>query len=498
MKTSRWRDLLMRTCLVALVLYASGCASTSRPLAGSPLSLKPDETRIAKAMAHYAQALIFEGIDGQNSLRALEHFRRAAALDPGNHRLYAKLATSALINSMPDQAIEALKRSCKILPDSVLAKTDLATAYRFIGETDLAIKCFKDAVKIAPERALLHRALVDLYLETDQFDEALRVMDKGMQSSDDPEQIRSLCYNRGLTEIEEGRSDRSMQCFRLVVKHSSSDHGQLYHLMGRLFEGMHLQKEAIEFFKLACTSDPPLPLSFIRLAQIRAQQDPRAAIETLREGNLALPGNILILLALGQVHSSQQQYGEAIGIFEKTAVIVAESDELEFNDTFYLQYGAACERAGLFSKAEELFTACINEYPKSHKVLNYLAYMWAEKGMKLDEALSYVNRALDVEPKNGAYLDTRGWIYYRKGDYPKALKHIQEANTLMPRDPTVNEHLGDAWSAIGDRDQAVLHWQKSYQIDSHNRQVADKLEANGVDPTSALDQPETADPITAE
>ena len=498
MQTSRMCDLLARSCLVAFVLFTIGCATSNRPSAESTLSLSPDETRLAKAMAHYAQGLIHEDAEGLNSLRALEHFTQAASLDPGNHRLYAKVATGSLVNRLPEQAIAVLQQSCKTLPGSVQARIDLARAYRFIDQTDMAIKYFEEALKLAPSRSTLHRALSGLYFEQDRFEDALRTLDIGMQNSNDPEPLRSLCYNRGLTEIEEGNSEKSMQCFRLVVKHSKSDKAQLFHLMGRLFEGMHLEKEAIECFELACTADPPMALSFIKLAQIRARTDPRAAIETLRRGSAALPDNILILLALGQVHSGQKQYQEAIDIFEKTAGIVAKSDELDFNDSFYLQYGAACERAGLYDRAEELFTDCIKEYPESHQVLNYLAYMWAERGTRLNEALVYVNRALEQDPDNGAYLDTLGWIYYRQGNYNEALKKIQEANKFIPTDPTVNDHLGDTWSAIGDRDQAVRHWRKSYQIDSDNSRVADKLEANGVDPTSALDQPDAAEPVAEE
>ena len=124
--------------------------------------------------------------------------------------------------------------------------------------------------------------------------------------------------------------------------------------------------------------------------------------------------------------------------------------------------------------------------------------MWADRGTKLNKALDYVNRALEQQPTNGAYMDTRGWIHYRQGNYRQALADIEAASKFIPKDPTVSEHLGDTWSAIGDRGRAVIHWQESYRIDSNNSGVAAKLEANGVDPKSALETPESAEPSTEE
>jgi tetratricopeptide (TPR) repeat protein len=120
-------------------------------------------------------------------------------------------------------------------------------------------------------------------------------------------------------------------------------------------------------------------------------------------------------------------------------------------------------------------------YPDCHEVLNYLAYMCAERNIELDKSLAYIKRALELEPENGAYRDTLGWIFYRLKRFREALSEIQTASRLLPEDPVILEHLGDVSAALNDKDDAVYYWKESYQKDPKSPSVARKLQAEGVD-----------------
>ncbi|MDI6775209.1 MAG: tetratricopeptide repeat protein [Verrucomicrobiota bacterium] len=148
--------------------------------------------------------------------------------------------------------------------------------------------------------------------------------------------------------------------------------------------------------------------------------------------------------------------------------------------SFFLCHGVAHERCGNAKAAEEIFEKCLRLYPGTHEALNYLAYMWAERGINLDRANDYVLRALAKEPDNGAYLDTLGWIYYKQKRYADSLDSIAKANRLIRDDPVVMDHLGDAFFALGDRTKAVWFWKKSFLTDPTNSAVALKLKAEGV------------------
>ena len=85
--------------------------------------------------------------------------------------------------------------------------------------------------------------------------------------------------------------------------------------------------------------------------------------------------------------------------------------------------------------------------PESAEALNYLAYMWAERGVNLDKAGIYITKALVHEPDNGAYLDTLGWVQYKQGDYLNAVKTLKQALRKLGDDPAIVDHLRAAQKA---------------------------------------------------
>jgi len=95
--------------------------------------------------------------------------------------------------------------------------------------------------------------------------------------------------------------------------------------------------------------------------------------------------------------------------------------------------------------------------------LNYLGYMIADHTSRLEEALSYVKRAVQLDPANGAYLDSLGWAYFKLGNYDMAEEQLRKASQRMANDPTVQEHLGDLYQKTGRLKQAAAHWERALE-----------------------------------
>src|SRR5262249_59114846 len=76
-------------------------------------------------------------------------------------------------------------------------------------------------------------------------------------------------------------------------------------------------------------------------------------------------------------------------------------------------------------------------------------------GVKLDEAEQLIRRALQLEPNDGFYIDSLGWVYFKRGDYPRAIEYLERAAELAGEDPTIVEHLGDAYHKTGRNDSAL-------------------------------------------
>jgi len=101
--------------------------------------------------------------------------------------------------------------------------------------------------------------------------------------------------------------------------------------------------------------------------------------------------------------------------------------------------------------------------PQAAATLNYLGYMNADRGVRLEESLSYIKQALTLEPNNGAYLDSLGWAYFKLGKYDLAEENLNKAAVHMGSDPTVQEHLGDLYQKTGRLKLAAVHWDRAVQ-----------------------------------
>jgi Tfp pilus assembly protein PilF len=103
--------------------------------------------------------------------------------------------------------------------------------------------------------------------------------------------------------------------------------------------------------------------------------------------------------------------------------------------------------------------------------------MWAEHNMHLDEAADMIKRALQIDPNNGAYLDSLGWVEFRQGKFDQALSDLLRAAQNMTRDdPVVFEHIGDTYLKLNRMSQALEAWQKAITLDPQNKKLAEKID----------------------
>ncbi len=194
------------------------------------------------------------------------------------------------------------------------------------------------------------------------------------------------------------------------------------------------------------------------------------------EGNevlarLGASDNAQQVLAAAQTYQRLERYGDSIPILEQLLA----RDRGNAAAAFLL--GAARERAGQPEAAETAFRRALEIEPTFHPALNYLGYMWAEKGEKLPEALDLVRRAVALEPDNGAYVDSLGWAHFQLGEYQEAIRLLERATRLEPGDATIYEHLGDAYRALGRPDEARQVYRRALDLgDDNAEQVRRKLD----------------------
>jgi len=462
----------------------AACRTSPPPVGSTSNALTREEAALAKALAHYVQGLLYEFEQGRLSDRAREHYRQAAELDPTESRLYSQAAAMALLRGAPHEAVATLEQACRAAPRAVEPRLNLATVYQLTGQLELAARTYSEATRLSPTNPLPYTALAVLYFYQDRTDKALRTLEAGLRhtSTNDQRAFLAFCYNQGMRLARSGNWPAAIKCYRFTARHSPNDRAYFQHLIGEAYELLKQPQLAARWFRKSIRNPEPFPPSYVKLALLQLPANPDYAIKILREGEKRMPENLLIPLALAQIYGSQGRFAEAVKIFDKIAAQVGSNPTEKLTASFYLHYGAMCDRAGLPQKAEAIMEEGLHYYPDAHEILNYLAYTWAEKNVNLEKALDYVTRALQSEPQNGAYLDTLGWIYFRQKKYEDALREIKKADERIPNDPTVIEHLGDVYDALRRKDEALDAWMKSYRINPQNTALREKLRSLGVDP----------------
>ncbi len=137
---------------------------------------------------------------------------------------------------------------------------------------------------------------------------------------------------------------------------------------------------------------------------------------------------------------------------------------------------AALERSGRWEAAVGEFRTLLAAEPDNAAALNYLGYMFAERGQNLEEARTMLLRAVELEPTSGAYLDSLGWVYFRLGELDLAERYLLEAVALEPFDATLHEHLGDLWMARQRPDKAVEAYRRALELELEEAGQKERIE----------------------
>jgi len=169
------------------------------------------------------------------------------------------------------------------------------------------------------------------------------------------------------------------------------------------------------------------------------------------------------LVNLGTMYRNRMRYQDAVNSFEKA------KKRIKFwkKQHWKLLYGnAAClERLKRWSAAEKDFLKALKLNPNEPSILNYLGYSWIEQGQHIDRAHKMIETAVKKRPQAAHIVDSLGWVQFKLGDMVAAVKNLERAALLMPADPTINDHLGDAYWKVGRKLEARFQWQKTLSLE---------------------------------
>lgn len=197
------------------------------------------------------------------------------------------------------------------------------------------------------------------------------------------------------------------------------------------------------------------------LEALGRDEESRQVLDQLAAGN-----DRQAILLLVQYYQERSRYEEMIPILRRAVEASPAGRPGDVDLVFSL--GVASERLGRHAEAESAFQRVLELDPDDSRTLNYLGYMWADRGVNLDRALELIRRAVALEPDNGAYVDSLGWAYFRLGRLTEARRHLEEAARLLPEDATILEHLGDLYVALEIPEKAREIYRRALDMDDEN------------------------------
>ena len=191
-----------------------------------------------------------------------------------------------------------------------------------------------------------------------------------------------------------------------------------------------------------------------RLAWSYQADDKEAALKVARDTVAALPDSDTALITLADLLRADNRYEESAKVLD--GVIGNGRHPTDWR--LYYERGVALERSGRWAEAKADLDKALVLRPDEPEVLNYLGYSWVNRREKIKEGMELIQRAVDAQPDEGAYVDSLGWAYYQLGDYPNAVSTLEHAVALEAGDAEINDHLGDAYWRAGRRDEARFQW----------------------------------------
>jgi tetratricopeptide (TPR) repeat protein len=399
-------------------------------------------------------------------------------------------------------AAETLKRALELAKGNDEIRKALAQNLMLAEKFDEALKEYESLVEEDPRDVQSLLRISQIYRQQRKYDKAREWSDKAKTL--EPTNLE-ITYNEVGIFQAEGKNAEAIAALKKVVdatqrkSYSQSEkqnRASLLERLGFLYRLNEQPKEAAATFQelgaLDAAFAPSAAAQVIdtwRMARdyTKANEEAEAALKKFPEDRAVRVTRANLLADMGkydqatadlkkmldgkndretymqiaQVHEKAKNYGEMGKAIDAAEGLSTTPDEKE---TIHFMRGAMLEKSKKFEQAEAEFRKLLAINPNSTSALNYLGYMLADRGVRLNEAVDMIKKALDQDPQNGAYLDSLGWAYYRQGKLTEAEESLKRAAERTPKDATILDHLGDVYNKQGNLKAAITQWEASVRL----------------------------------
>ena len=429
---------------------------------------------------------------------AIEMLKRATEKDPNPRTLNALAQFYEQTNDWAN-ASAVWKQMLPMVQEANALKRNLARDLLFADKIDEALALYKEIAAEEPKDAQVQLRLSEIYRQKRDFAEARSAFAKAKALDGANIEVR---YDEVNLLEAEGKVPEAIETLKAlldstVTKNPNEEdkrvRSRLLDRLGFLYRSQSKYPEAIAAFRQVSENDPDQGAHVaVQVAETyRLAKNPTAARKEAEAGLNKYPKDRALvqlhaslladqgktdaavaelrsqmsgekdretLLVISQVYERGKKYNE-----EAKALNEAEAISTTKQEKQGVQFarGAMFEKQKNFDSAEAEFRKVLSSDSDNAGALNYLGYMLADRDVRLDEAQKLIARALELEPGNGAYLDSLGWVQYRQNHLDQAEESLKQALDKIGTDPTVHDHLGDVYMKEGKVREAIQQWQES-------------------------------------
>ena len=158
-----------------------------------------------------------------------------------------------------------------------------------------------------------------------------------------------------------------------------------------------------------------------------------------------------------------------------TSVLKELDQSTEIYAEILYRRGGSYERIGDYLNSDKDLIQSLSIRPNDPYVMNYLAYGWLERNLKINKAIAMLEKAYKQKTNDPFIIDSVGWGYYLINDFVNAEKFLRKAIQLMPKDPIVNDHYGDVLWKLNRKIQAKYYWESAFNSGEVNEELKSKI-----------------------
>lgn len=359
-------------------------------------------------------------------------------------------------------AEESFKKSLQLKPDFADAVLSLGVLYNKQKKDDKAITMYREFQKQNTPSPRIAEVLAQMYIDRSDYDNAYEQLEVVESESDEPLNAR---MKMALILIEQKRYEMAAQKLEAILK-DAPDSDKVRFYLAAVYEEIQKNEKAVKEYRKIPVSSSYYGESIVHAAYLLKNLGKlEEALDLVSQGIKARGDQHQIYAMYASLLDEKSDYNGAVKILEEGLKKFPDNAQLRF------YYGTINDRLGRKEVVVNEMQKVLEIDPNHVQSMNYLAFTWAEMGLRLGDAEKLARRALELEPKDGYVLDTLGWILFKQAKFSESIKFLEAAFSNQSKVSIIAEHLGDAYYKQAMVEKAKKMYQKAADLETDNKKA---------------------------